>query len=160
MPNAQESRTPGRESVPGQGRGQARGREWGEGRVQAAAVIAVLALLLALALPAWAELPKGDAQRGAEVYERCQACHSLERNRSGPRHCGLAGREAGTVEGYPYSEELRGSGLVWDTESLDRFLEDPFAAVPGTRMGYAGVKDPQDRADLIAFLLNARPCGE
>ena len=148
MPKAQESQTPGRESVPGQG------------RAQTAAAIAVLALLLALALPAWAELPEGDVQRGAQVYERCQACHSLERNRSGPRHCGLAGREAGAVEGYPYSEELRGSGIVWGEESLDRFLEDPFAAVPGTRMGYAGVKDPQDRADLIAFLLAAGPCVE
>lgn len=148
MPKAQESRTPGRVRVPGQG------------RAQTAAARVVLALLLALAVPAWAERPAGDAARGAAVYERCQACHSLERNRSGPRHCGLAGRKAGSVAGYPYSEELRESGIVWDAESLDRFLEDPFAAVPGTRMGYAGVKDPQDRADLIAFLLAAGPCGE
>lgn len=114
-------------------------------------------LLALLALPA-AALPDGDAQRGAAVYERCQACHSLNRNRTGPKHCGLIGRRAGGVEGFTYSRALRNSGIRWNAESLDRFLENPFKAVPGTRMGYAGVKDPQERADLIAFLAAAEAC--
>jgi cytochrome c len=92
------------------------------------------------------------------VYERCQACHSLERNRTGPKHCGLLGRKAGGVADFSYSKALKDSGIVWDAESLDRFLENPFKAVPGTRMGYAGVKDPQERADLIAFLAAAQAC--
>ncbi|WP_193367213.1 c-type cytochrome [Pelagibius marinus] len=118
------------------------------------------AVLLALpAVPA-AALPPGDAQRGQAIYERCQACHSLARNRSGPRHCGLLGREAASVAGFSYSRALRESGIVWTAASLDRFLANPFKAVPGTRMGYAGVKDPQERADLIAFLAAAGPCPE
>lgn len=122
------------------------------------AVSAVLSVALPLAMPAEAASARGDATRGEEIYERCQACHSLQRNRSGPKHCGLLGRKAGSLEGYAYSSALRRSGIVWTVESLDRFLEDPFKAVPGTRMGYAGVKSPQERADLIAFLAGAEPC--
>ena len=118
------------------------------------------ALLLAAALvinPALASA-QGDATRGKTIYERCQACHSLNRNRSGPKHCGLIGRKAGTIEGYRYSKAMRNSGIVWNLESLEVFLENPFKVLPGTRMGYAGVKDPQERADLIAFLAAARAC--
>src|SRR3546814_18949591 len=83
------------------------------------------------------------------------------RFRSGPKDCGLVGRPAVTVDGFRgYSAALRESGIVWDRESLDRFLADPRGTVPGTRMGYAGVKDPGERADLIAFLAAAGPCGE
>ena len=93
------------------------------------------------------------------IYERCQACHALDRNRTGPKHCGLLGRAAGAAAGFRgYSAALKGSGIVWDAESLDRFLADPLGTVPGTRMGYAGVKDPQERADLIAFLAAAKDC--
>ncbi|HEY9550102.1 MAG TPA: cytochrome c family protein, partial [Kiloniellaceae bacterium] len=75
--------------------------------------------------------------------------------------CGLLGRPAGAVADFRgYSSALRESGIVWSVESLDRFLAAPLEAVPGTRMGYAGVKDPQERADLIAFLAAAGPCGE
>jgi cytochrome c len=114
-----------------------------------------------LAAATAAASPPGDARRGAEIYERCQACHALARNRTGPKHCGLLGRPAGTAPGFHgYSEALKDSGIVWDRESLDRFLADPLATVPGTRMGYAGVKDSQERADLIAFLAAAGPCNE
>jgi cytochrome c len=122
------------------------------------------AVLLLSVLPAAAaaagDPAAGDPGRGAAVYERCQACHSLERNRTGPKHCGLLGRKAGGVAGFSYSKALKDSGILWDAESLDRFLENPFKAVPGTRMGYAGVKDPQERADLIAFLAAAGACEE
>lgn len=89
---------------------------------------------------------------GQEVYERCAACHSLDRDRVGPRHCGIFGRRAGSVPGFAYSEAMRASGIVWNRQTLDTFLADPLGTVPGTFMTYAGVQDPEERADLIAFL--------
>lgn len=94
----------------------------------------------------------GDAARGEKVYERCAACHSLDRDRTGPRHCGLFGRRAGSRPGFDYSSAMRGSGIVWNDATLDRFLAAPTQAVPGTSMGYAGVDDPRERADLVAYL--------
>lgn len=102
----------------------------------------------------------GDPAAGALIYERCLACHALERNRTGPKHCGLIGRAAGALPDFDYSEALRGSGLIWDAASLDAFLEDPLGKVPGTAMGYDGVKDRRERADLIAYLIDVnRPSG-
>jgi cytochrome c len=97
----------------------------------------------------------GDPQNGGQIYQRCLACHSLEYNRSGPRHCGLFGRQAGTLPGYAYSTAVKASGITWDVSSLEKFLENPLKALPGTKMAYAGVKDRQERADLIAYLRQA-----
>jgi len=97
----------------------------------------------------------GDAGKGAQIYQRCLACHSLEHNRSGPRHCGLFGRPAAAVPDFTYSQALKSAGLTWDTATLDRFLENPLKAVPGTKMAYAGIKNGQERADLIAYLKQA-----
>ena len=93
-----------------------------------------------------------DPRAGAQVYERCQGCHALEYDRAGPRHCGLFGRRAGSVQDFPYSDAMRKSGITWSAASLDRFLADPLRAVPGTSMGYAGIADAKERADLIAYL--------
>lgn len=99
--------------------------------------------------------------RGEQVYARCAACHAIEANRTGPQHCGLFGRRAGTAPGYDsYSKAMRASNTVWDEKSLDVFLKDPMKAVPGTAMGYAGVKDDGERADLIAWLKQASRPGE
>jgi cytochrome c len=110
---------------------------------------------IVIAVPAWlagaAPLP-GDPVRGAAIHERCLACHALAYDRTGPRHCGLIGRRAGSVAGFGYSDAMRRSRRVWDAQTLDRFLANPLAAVPGTSMGYAGIADPQERADLIAYL--------
>lgn len=97
----------------------------------------------------------GDPKVGAVVYERCLACHALAYNRTGPKHCGLLGRRAGSVADFTYSDAMKRTGSVWDRQTLDRFLADPLKTVPGTTMGYAGVKDPQERADLIAWLEQA-----
>ena len=97
----------------------------------------------------------GDPKRGEEIYHRCLACHSLEHNRVGPRHCGLFGRKAGSLKDYSYSTAMKKYGVIWNEKTLDHFLENPMKAVPGTKMGYAGVKDPQERADLIAYLKQA-----
>ena len=96
--------------------------------------------------------PRGDPKAGQEIYFRCIACHALAHNRTGPRHCGLFGRRAGSVKGFGYSEAMKRSKIVWSAETLDRFLADPLKAVPGTSMGYAGVADSKERADLIAYL--------
>ncbi|MGE5145640.1 MAG: c-type cytochrome [Candidatus Eiseniibacteriota bacterium] len=118
---------------------------------------AMLALALAAAFPAHAEdiASAGDPARGAAIYERCGGCHSLERDRTGPRHCGLIGRKAGSVPGFGYSRAMKKSGIVWTPEALDKFLANPRKAVPGTIMTYAGVKDARERADLIAYLAKA-----
>ena len=94
--------------------------------------------------------------QGALIYERCGACHAIERNRTGPQHCGLFGRRAGTAPGYQdYSAAMRSAGFIWNANTLDRFLRDPAAMVPGTTMGYAGIADARERADLIAWLHQA-----
>lgn len=102
---------------------------------------------------------KGDVVRGEQVYTRCFACHALERDRTGPRHCGLFGRKAGSVPGFEYSQAMKKSGIVWNEKTLARFLTDPAKTVPGTSMGYAGVKDAQERNDLIAYLKKASQPG-
>jgi cytochrome c len=111
-------------------------------------LIAASALLAAFAARAEAA---GDATHGMEVYERCQACHSPDENRVGPRHRGVVGRKAGSLPDFPYSPALKEAGFVWDEKLLDKWLTDPQALVPGQRMGYR-VGDPQDRADVIAYL--------
>ena len=114
-----------------------------------AAALAIVAL--ASTTTASGPLP-GDPLRGEEIYGRCGACHALETNRTGPRHCGLIGRRAGTEPGFTYSEAMKRSGIVWDERTLDRFLANPMVTVPGTAMTYAGIDDAQERADLIAYL--------
>jgi cytochrome c len=101
------------------------------------------------------EAADGNVARGETIYQRCLACHSLEHNRVGPRHCGLFGRQAGSLKDYQYSAAMKKHGVTWNEETLDRFIENPLKTVPGTKMGYAGVKDPEERADLIAYLKKA-----
>nr|WP_245660856.1 c-type cytochrome [Polaromonas jejuensis] len=103
---------------------------------------------------------RGDVVRGEQIYTRCFACHALERDRAGPRHCGLFGRKAGTVAGFEYSSAMKKSGIVWNEKTLNLFLANPAKAVPGTSMGYAGVTDAQERADLVAYLKQASQPGK
>ena len=106
-----------------------------------------------------AALAAGDPKAGEAVYSRCLACHSLAYHRTGPRHCGLFGRRAGAEPGFEeYSAALKRSRLVWNEKTLDRFLANPLKAVPGTTMTYAGVPDPKQRADLIAYLKQEGKC--
>ena len=116
---------------------------------------------LLVAAPALAAPDAAALQRGEQVYARCAACHSIEGNRTGPQHCGLFGRRAGSAPGFQmYSKALRDSRIVWDARTLDRFLQDPMNTVPGTAMGYAGVKDPKERSELIAWLHEATVPGK
>ena len=108
-----------------------------------------------------AALAAGDPAAGEAVYSRCLGCHSLAQHRTGPKHCGLFGRRAGSSPGYgEYSAAMKRSRLVWNEKTLDRFLADPLKTVPGTRMTYAGVKEAKERADLIAYLKKERKCPE
>ncbi len=119
-----------------------------------AIILVVLAALAALAHARDANLV-GDPANGEMIYARCAACHALAYDRTGPRHCGLFGRRAGSVEGFTYSPAMKRSKIVWNAGTLDGFLSSPLTYVPGTAMGYAGVADAKERADLIAYLKRA-----
>lgn len=115
------------------------------------ATAAAAALMLLTCAPA----AGADVTRGERIYRRCQGCHSIDANRVGPRHAGLFGRRAGSLDDYNYSDAMRGSGVVWDESTLDRFLATPRKFIPGTKMPFAGIADAQERADLIAYLKKA-----
>ncbi len=124
-------------------------------QLTAACLIAIAAAVTGFAA---VSIAPGDPARGEQIYQRCFACHAIDRDRTGPRHAGLFGRVAGSVPSFPYSPAMKragAKGLVWNAETLDAFLESPTTYIPGTRMGYAGIKDPQERADLIAYLKRA-----
>ena len=118
-----------------------------------------LASLIAgiLLLGSQAALAEGDAAKGEKIYKKCKSCHSLEagKKKVGPSLNGLFGRTAGTVEGFKYSAAMKDSGIVWDEETLNTFLEKPKDMVPKTRMAFPGLKKEQDRMDVIAYLKEA-----
>jgi cytochrome c len=115
-----------------------------------------IVLLAALgAAPHAVAQPEGDATRGAALFGQCAACHSIEPgvHLTGPSLARLWGRRAGTVEGFTrYSEPLTRAAVVWDTRTLDRWLQDPQAVIPRNLMTYAGLRDARQRADIIAYL--------
>ena len=122
-------------------------------------MVSVRAALIASALIVAAPLPgsAADVARGEELYRKCVSCHTLDasgRNRAGPRLHGLFGRVAGSVTDYRYSDALKGSGIIWTEQTLDAYLKDSEAFVPGTKM-YGGLSQDQDREDLIAYLRGA-----
>lgn len=119
----------------------------GAGTISAS--IAVFVFAGAIANPGYAQ----DAEHGKNVFKACAACHETDHaNRVGPGLEGIIGRTAGTVPGFRYSNAMKKSGIVWDTKILDAYLESPQKVVPGNRMPYAGLNNPMDRADLVAYL--------
>jgi cytochrome c len=98
---------------------------------------------------------EGDAEKGKALYDsRCTSCHSLDHSRIGPAHRGVFRRHVAQVAGFDYSPALRRSPIVWNAKSLDLWLTNPEKLIPGQKMGYS-VSDPQDRADIIAFLASS-----
>lgn len=89
---------------------------------------------------------------GEQLYQKCIACHSFGYNRTGPDHCDIVGRVAGTMANYEYTEAMRSSKLVWTEDNLDYFLEAPLDVVPGTSMGFIGISDPAERREIIAYM--------
>ena len=96
----------------------------------------------------------GTAAAGEKVFLNCKTCHSSEagKNMVGPSLHAIVGRHSGEVPGFSYSVANKGSGIVWTEDKLFQYLENPQRVVPGTKMTYTGVKDHQQRADLIAYL--------
>jgi len=94
---------------------------------------------------------QGDPIRGKTLYQGCTGCHSVDDNDLGPRHRGVVGRRAGSIQDYSYSPALKNSGLTWDEATLDRWLTNPSALVPGTKMFFK-LDAAQDRADVISYL--------
>lgn len=94
----------------------------------------------------------GDAAKGEKAFIACKVCHAPDKNMIGPMLKGIVGRAAGTVEGYTYSTANKNSGITWSPEKLFQYLEKPQRVVPGTKMTYPGMNDPQQRADTIAYL--------
>jgi len=99
----------------------------------------------------------GDLARGEAKFQDCAACHKLEAgiNNVGPSLNGVFGRKAGEILDFRYTPAVKRSGITWTATTLDRFIADPQAAVPGNRMPYAGMANAGDRADLIAYLQKA-----
>jgi len=94
---------------------------------------------------------QGDPIRGKTLYQGCTGCHSVDDNDLGPRHRGVVGRRAGSIQDYSYSPALKNSGLTWDEATLDRWLTNPSTLVPGTKMFFK-LDAAQDRADVISYL--------
>lgn len=110
------------------------------------------AALVAFAAQAAAPAHTPDLEKGKALYEECKGCHSPTENVVGPRHCGVTGRKAGSVTDFQYSDVMKNSKITWTDEKLGEFLTSPFTYLSGTAMGYAGLFDPAERADLIAYL--------
>lgn len=122
-----------------------------EGLVLVIAVILFLANGIVQA-PAASAQGGGDIGRGRALYDgRCGGCHSLDVNRTGPRHRGVIGRRVASTDGYDYSPALRRVGGVWTPDRLDVWLQGPQRMAPGSRM-YLTVPDTNQRRDIIAYL--------
>jgi cytochrome c len=123
-------------------------------RIYTILVVAVILVGFQRGEPA-AQSSQGNPSRGAAVFGQCTACHSIEPgvHLSGPSLARIWGHRAGTVAGFTrYSEPLARATVVWDEQTLDRWLEHPQVVIPGNLMTFSGLKDPGQRADLVAYL--------
>jgi cytochrome c len=118
-------------------------------RAQLAVLVLAPLTLLAVTPAARADDP------GEKIFKTyCSVCHTVEpgKNKIGPSLAGVVGRKAGTAPGYSYSDANKKSGITWTEEELDKYLTDPRAVVPGTKMIFAGLKNPDQRKAVIAYL--------
>jgi len=99
----------------------------------------------------------GDATAGEKTFRQCATCHKMEAGKHGigPSLNGVSGKKAGSAAGYNYSGQMKKSGIVWNDQNLADYLENPRKKVPGTKMTYAGLRKPQDRANVIAYIKKA-----
>lgn len=97
----------------------------------------------------------GDVDNGHAKFALCQACHTViagAPNLVGPNLHGVFGRKAGALAGFSYTDALKAAGWTWDAEHLDTWLTNPAKTAPGTKMTFAGLPNPKDRIDVIAYL--------
>lgn len=115
-------------------------------------------MVLSLAAMAFPALADGDPERGAALFRKnCSACHSAteQRNKIGPFLGTVIGRPVASYDGFRYSAAMKSfgaDGKVWDEALLNTYLPKPKALVPGTTMAFAGLKTPEEIADLVAYL--------
>lgn len=120
-----------------------------------AAMVPVVLLAVPVLAQAPAQAPAaGDPAAGEKVFNQCKACHTVQagQNRVGPSLHGVVGRKAGQVEGFKYSDALKSANVTWTPENIDKYLADPKGFIPGNKMAFAGLKKPEDRANVIAYL--------
>jgi cytochrome c len=101
-----------------------------------------------------------SAETGKRMFLFCQSCHSVNEggaNKVGPNLYDVFGKPAAQKEGYTYSKALTAADITWTAEVLDKWIESPGVVVPGTSMIFAGIQNPQQRADLIAYLQESAP---
>ena len=122
-------------------------------------VLKVLAPLATLALLAATgpALASGDVEACKKVYNKCKACHDISegKNKVGPTLKGVMGRTAGTVEGYAYSDAMKASGIVWNEDTLEKYLADPKALVADGKMQFPGLKKEEEIENIIAYIAEA-----
>lgn len=101
------------------------------------------------------DVPAGAVKKGAKVFKaKCAQCHTIDEGgiaKQGPNLHGLIGRQSGTTD-FAYSEANKNSGIIWSDKHLFEYLLNPKKYMPGNKMVFAGIKKPQERADLIAFM--------
>jgi len=96
-----------------------------------------------------------DVAAGEQAFKQCVVCHSIgpdAKNKVGPMQNGLDGRKAGTVVGFNYSDANKNSGITWNEQTFKQYIKAPQAMIPGTKMTFAGIKDPQEADNLWAYL--------
>jgi cytochrome c len=105
--------------------------------------------------PIEAYLAKADAAKGADVFKKCAACHNADKggsNAVGPNLWGVLGEPVGQGHGFAFSDALAKKGGTWNWDNLSQWLTSPKGFAPGTKMTFAGLSNPQDRANVMAFL--------
>lgn len=93
-------------------------------------------------------------EAGEALYAICSGCHSPSYHRTGPAHCRLVGRRAGSQPGFLYSDAMQQSDIIWNESTLDRFLTSPLTMIPGTTMTFAGIDMAAKRQQLIQYLMS------
>lgn len=115
------------------------------------------AIALTLIMTPTLVLADGDAKKGAKVFRKCKACHTVEstKNKVGPTLQGVIGRAAASVEGFKYSKAMKAAaedGLVWTEDKIDEYLANPKGFIPKNKMAFVGLKKEKQRKNVIAYL--------